>query len=365
MKIGFFTDTYFPQINGVTYTISLWKKELEKRGHEVYVYYPEDKGYTAKEREVPLKSLSFFFYKGYKLGLPSQGKVEKDLDIIHIHGLFSMAAFGLAMARKMKIPSVLTYHTPADLYLGLLSSRESIQDILKTAYKVYEKELLERVDLITTPSEVIRDVLQKKWGDKIARVVALSNGVDTEFFREVDTKAFKKKYGIKEGKVIGFTGRHNKEKHVDELINIADRFDGQVLIAGDGPERADFEEMAKGQDNIKFLGFLPREELPAFYSCLDVLCFPSRVETQGLVVLEANACGTPVVGADALALKETIDEGVNGFRYKPGDLDDIYSKISLIYKRLGAMKKSSVQYAKKESVGNIMGRLERIYGELR
>ena len=59
MKIGFFTDTYFPQINGVTYTISLWKKELEKLGHEVFVYYPDDESYTPARNEVPLPSFPY------------------------------------------------------------------------------------------------------------------------------------------------------------------------------------------------------------------------------------------------------------------------------------------------------------------
>jgi len=361
MKIGFFTDSYFPQINGVTYTIQLWKKELEMQGHEVFVYYPQSKEYKPRKNEIPLKSLPFWFYKGYKIGLPSQGRIEKDLDVIHIHGLFSMAAFGLAMGRKMDIPCILTYHTPADMYLRQLSSSETMQEVMRIGYSKYEKELLERCQLITVPSGVIKKMLKKKLKGKVGKIVVLSNGIDTGFFREMDPKRFRKKYGIPDGKMIGFTGRHSYEKHIEELIQLADRFDGTVAIAGDGPQREHFEGLAEGKKNIKFLGFLPREELPVFYSCLDILCFPSRVETQGLVVLEANACGTPVVGADALALKETIKNGTNGYKYEPGDVDELARKIGLVYDNIGKLRRSSLKHAHKESVGKSIEKLLKLY----
>jgi glycosyltransferase involved in cell wall biosynthesis len=93
-----------------------------------------------------------------------------------------------------------------------------------------------------------------------------------------------------------------------------------VVFGGDGPARGHLERRAAEMDaDVRFLGFLDREELPAFYSALSVFAFPSPVETQGLVALEANACGTPVVGVDAGALSETIDDGETGYHFARGD----------------------------------------------
>ncbi len=80
--------------------------------------------------------------------------------------------------------------------------------------------------------------------------------------------------------------------------------------------------------DVRFLGFLERDELAAFYSALDVFAFPSPVETQGLVALEANACGTPVVGANAGALSNTIVAGETGYHFESGDIEGIRARNS-------------------------------------
>jgi glycosyltransferase involved in cell wall biosynthesis len=361
MKIGFFTDTYFPQINGVTYTILLWKKELEKLGHEVFVYYPKDKDYKPDKNEVPLRSIPFLFYKGYNIGLPSFSKIEKDLDIVHIHGFVSVSTLGLAVSRKQKIPRILTYHTPPDMYLQQISSNELIQESMKVLYYKYEKELLERCTLITAPSETIMKILKERLGKHIVKSTVFSNGIDMDFFQEVEAEKFRKDYGIQKGRVIGFAGRHSKEKHLEDLINFADEFDGTILILGDGKQSQEYKRMAEGKKNVRFLGFIPRERLPEFYSCIDVLVLPSTAETEGLVVLEANACGTPAVGANAMALKNTIKEGVNGYLYEPSDMRGLSEKVQKAYKNINKLKASSKKRANERSVENTVKRLIKIY----
>jgi len=364
MKIGFFTDTYFPQINGVTYTVSLWKRELEKLGHEVIVYYPEDKRYKPGKGEIPMKSFPFPFYKGYNIGLPSMKRVEKGFDIIHLHGVISMAMFGLGVSRKQRIPCIITYHTPVDYYVHQISSNELVAESLKVIYYRYEKELLERCKVITAPSEEVIKVLKARWGDKICDAEYFSNGIDTSLIKYTDPAKFKKDYGIPSGKIIGFTGRHSTEKHLEDLIALADGFEGTVVIAGDGQQHKEYLEMAKGKKNVMFLGFLPRERMPEFYSCLDVFVMPSTAETEGLVVLEANACGVPTIGADALALKTTITEGVNGYRYAPGDIKDLKKKTELAYKNLTKLKEGSIKSAQEKSVATTAKRLESLYARL-
>jgi len=358
MKIGIFTDTYFPQVNGVTFTIAMWKEKLEERGYEIYIYYPSS-SYKPKEREFPFRSFEFKFYKGYRVAIPASiAKKSEDLDIIHIHGLFSMAIAALYISKKYGLPRILTYHTPADEYIEYITRKGPLKKTLMRLYNLWEKKLLNSCSVVTCPSNVIRERLLKK-GVKDALV--LSNGIDLNFFKPVETEEFKNKYGIKEGKVIGFCGRFGYEKHLEDLIEISDKFDGEIIIAGKGPAENYYRKISKDKKNVKFLGFLSREDLLAFYSSLDLFIFPSTAETQGLVALEAMACGTPIVGANALALRDTIQDGVNGYLYERGKEGDLMEKMELAYKNRDRLSENCKEYVKQHSVDKTIEKLIEIY----
>lgn len=361
MKVGMFTDTYFPQINGVTFTISLWKQKLEERGYEVHIYYPNGR-YRPQKNEHPFRSVEFRFYKGYRVALPlGVEKNAADLDIVHIHGLFSMAIAGLRVSQKYGLPKMLTYHTPADEYIIYMTRNKALKEALMKLYNFWEKRLLNSCDKVTCPSKVIRERLLSKG---VKDVVVLSNGVDLELFHEVDASGFRRRHKIPEGKTIGFCGRLGYEKHIEDLINVADWFDGEILIAGKGPAEEHYRRLAKHRRNVHFLGFLKREELREFYSSLDVFIFPSTAETQGLVALESMACGRPVVGANRLALKDTIRDGFNGYLYESGDVEDLKDKINKAYRNLGALSQNARKYVEEHSVEKSIDRLTSMYEEL-
>ncbi|MEA3254736.1 MAG: glycosyltransferase [Candidatus Altiarchaeota archaeon] len=358
MKIGIFTDTYFPQVNGVTYTIDMWKKKLEKKGCEVSIYYPSGE-YTPGEREYPFRSFEFRFYKDYRIAVPARiSKKTKDLDIIHIHGLFSMAIAALYISKRHKLPKILTYHTPADEYIRYITQKKTLEKTLMRLYNLWEKKLLNSCNIVTCPSEVIKDRLLKKG---VKDVTILSNGVDLDHFRQVETDEFRKKHNIKADKIIGFCGRFGYEKHLEDLIELSDEFNGEILIAGKGPAEEYYREIAGNKGNVKFLGFLNRTDILAFYSTLDLFIFPSTAETQGLVALEAMACNTPLVGANALALKDTIQDGVNGYLYESGSKTELMDNIELAYKNRDELSMNCKEYVKQHSVDKSIEELIRIY----
>lgn len=361
MNIGIFTDTYFPQINGVTYTISLWKDKIEKEDrNNVYIYYPKS-SYTPKKNEFPFRSFEFRFYKGYRIAIPANiSRKAKNLDVVHIHGLFSMAIAGIYVAKRHHTPLILTYHTPADEYIRYITKRKSLQIALMRIYNLWEKRILNFCDLITVPSQTIRERLLKK-GIK-DNVMVLSNGVDLNFFRRVDTGKFKTKYKIPDKEcIIGFCGRLGYEKHLEDIIGISDRFKGTILIAGKGPAADYYKKMAEGKENVRFLGFLDRRELPELYSSLDIFVFPSTAETQGLVALEAMACGVPVVGANALALKDTIKDRETGYLYEQGNLSDLLDKIQKGYENMEILSENSLKHVQQHSIENTIEKLMEIY----
>ncbi|MBD3260102.1 MAG: glycosyltransferase [Candidatus Altiarchaeales archaeon] len=356
MKIGFFTDTYYPQVNGVTFTVESWAKELAKK-HEVKVFYPES-SHTPKPNEYPIKSVDFRFYRGYRSALPFvDPKKTDDLDVVHVHGLFGMALSALNTSRRNHCPAYLTYHTPFEDYMGYITKKRIIQKPLISLYNLWEKHLMRRFNLITVPSKVMKKHLIEK-GDPTPKV--LSNGIDTELFSWRDPEEFLYKHQIPPKLNIGFCGRFGYEKHLEELIYLSAELDANILLAGSGPAEKYYMDLARGRGNVKFLGFIKREELAEFYSALDVFVFPSTAETQGLVALEAMACGTPVVGAKKLALEETILDGKTGFHYRLGDRKQLMEKIRQCLKRED-FPENCRNEARKHSIENTVKKLLEIY----
>jgi glycosyltransferase involved in cell wall biosynthesis len=243
------------------------------------------------------------------------------LDVVHAHTPFSLGLSALRLAARRELPLVVSYHTPTAEYADYLTSNTRLEAGVERLAERYERWFLDHADAVLVPSAETRDRVVQNGVRSDVEVV--QNGVDVERFAPVDADEFRARHGLS-GRVVGYTGRHGFEKRLSDVVRAVDGMDGDVTLAfgGDGPARESLEELARERGvDARFFGFLPREELPAFYSALDVFAFPSPVETQGLVALEAIACGTPVVGVREGALRDTIDDGATGYHYAPGDVD--------------------------------------------
>ena len=317
-----FTDTYLPTVNGVTYTVETWRDRWVRRGGRMDVVYP-DSEHTPRTGEHPVSSLPLPVYDGFRLGTPqvpdglrtTEGDLET-ADVVHAHTPFSLGIGGLRLSRSLDVPLVASYHTPTAAYAGYLSGRQPIKRLVRETASSYEQWFLERADLVVVPSETTaRQLWDSTAGGTPIRVV--SNGVDTELFEPTATDEFVQTYGLSaDDPIVGYTGRHGHEKRLEVLIEAVSDLclDVQLVFGGDGPAREGIEARAASAGvDARFLGFLDREELPAFYSLLDVFAFPSPVETEGIVALESMACGTPVAGVEAGALGETVTDGTTGY----------------------------------------------------
>ncbi|WP_436348788.1 glycosyltransferase [Natronorubrum sp. FCH18a] len=303
MKIGFFTDSYFPEIDGVTYTIKLWREELERDGHEVYVVYP-DGDYDPGDREIPVKSVSNPFYPGYRIPLFRRPSTLPELDVVHCHGPAPVGILGRYYARTHNLPAVYTHHTPLEEYFHQNVKFESIAHALGKLYMPLENAFLRSFDTVTASTERI---------DRDVEHVPLPVGINMEFFQPTG------KGWYPDRTVIGYSGRLSMEKNVGEILRVAERLpEYDFVIVGDGPYRNRLKRDAP--DNVAIRGFLPREELPIFYSSIDAFVTASTADTLGLSTLEANACGTPVAATDAPPFDRTINTE-NGERFEYGDLE--------------------------------------------
>ena len=269
---------------------------------------------------------------------------QHEYDLIHIHyGLLSPLAFV-----ELTRPVVVTFWG-SDLMAGDWFSHVS-------------QAMATHCDEVIVPSPAMSSYLSCPHH-------VIPFGVDVERFRPVDPSAFLARHGLDDlpadRPLVGYTGRHGHEKRLEAVVEAAADLDVTVVFAGDGPARSKLEKLAVAGDvDGRFLGCLDREELPAFYSALDVFAFPSPVETQGIVAMEAMASGTPVVAAAAGALTETVEDGVTGYHFEPGDVAGFRDAIRRAIEERDRLREACLDRREAMSVDHAVDRLAEVYASL-
>lgn len=344
MRIGFFTEGYFPEIDGVVYTLKSWKERLEERGHEVYIIYPDSADYEPGEREIPVKSIPNPFYSGYNIPMVLSFDNLPELDIVHCHGPFTIGRAARRYGAEKGIPTVYTHHTPVEDYFEQNTHSKKLADIIEKLYLPLENRFLRKFDRVTASTpEINRDV----------DIVELPVGLDTEFFQPTETD-FLDEY---DRPVIGYSGRISIEKNLDQVMEVAEDIDATFVIVGEGPQKPKITR--KAPDNVVFMDFLPRDKLPEFYSAIDLFVTASTGDTLGLSPLEANACGTPVVAPDVPPFNTTLNGG-NGAKYAFGDMEEFKQKIDCCLNNRFDTRPEVEKYSLNKTIEN----LEEIYREL-
>lgn len=343
MKIGFFTDSYFPGIDGVTYTIKAWRERLEDRGHEVYVIYPDSPKYEPKENEYPVKSLPNPQYWQYRYPLYRRISTLPEMDVVHCHGPASTGLIGRRYANKNDVLSIYTHHTPIEDYLidGLKS--KFLAGIAGKIFVGYANWFLKSFDYVTSSKDEIR---------RNVETVKLPVGLEMDFFKPQKGKMFDE-----ERTVVGYSGRMSEKKNVGEILELAGKMpDAKFILIGEGPQRGKWER--KAPENVDFKDFLPREELPEYYSSIDVFITASTCDTLGLSTLEANACGTPVAAADVPPFERTIEKE-NGERFEFGDIESMKQSVSKCVEEEKDTRKAVEHFSLRKTIDE----LEELYGE--
>lgn len=324
MKIGIFTDTYEPQINGVVTSIQTSIEFLEKN-HSVYVFCPNVKPKIASTDTVwRFPSVVYPFQKEYRLVLPFNKKLKKikdlNLDILHIHTPFTMGNIGLKIGQKLNIPIVHTYHTFFEKYLHYFPILPETW-VCKYAKKESEK-FCNQCDKIIVPTNEMKDQLSKYDIEK--ELITIPSGINVYEPSSQEITSFKKTY-MRESKFnCLFVGRVGLEKNIHFLIRsfseiISTIPNCHLTIIGDGPERTTVEKNVKSMgltDNVTFTGYLNKKQVYSAYHAADLKLFPSKTETQGLTAVESIMCGTPVIGLNEMGVKNVINNKASGILTK-------------------------------------------------
>ena len=359
MKIAMFTDSYRPQVNGVVVAIDAFKEELERRGHEVFIFCP--KPAPEADNVFPFPSTTFPQYPEYKIALPVgiERKFAKiKPDIVHIHTPFSLGAAGIILAKLFKKPLIGTYHTPIHEYVGILSKNPYIKQVAEKLGIKYAVDFYKKMDIVTAPSPTTTKFLIQHG---LSDVRVLPNGIKLEKFANPNPNFIKENYNIEEDVVL-FFGRVCAEKRVDTLLQ-AYPFDAHVFIIGDGPVRKELEQK---YPFATFTGYIPYGQLLHYIASSVFVINPSPVETQGLTTLEAFATRKTVIGANAGAIPDVIEDGYNGFLFETGNAVELKNKIDFLLENSRVrhdLELNAYKTAQKFTVKKMTDELLSIYSE--
>lgn len=335
MRIGIFTDTYPPYINGVSTSIHVLQKALEKKGHEVFVVTVNNEklGYNIEDKIIRIPGIPIGIYDYRLTGIYPIRVIKKikkwNLDVIHSHTEFGVGTFARIIAKQLDIPIVHTYHTMYEDYIHYITKgffSGTSKKVVKYLTNFYcDKTATELI----VPTKKTYDLFKEKYKyERSVHIVPTGIPLDkyyNENYKLKDVLELKSKYGINEGDfVILFVGRIGKEKNVEFLIDnhksiVKKNKNAKLLIIGDGPLFDTLTkkiEKASMKENIILTGKVPYEKIGLYYQLATVFTTASNTETQGLTVIEALAASLPIIVLDDEAFRLALEEDINGYKFK-------------------------------------------------
>jgi 1,2-diacylglycerol 3-alpha-glucosyltransferase len=244
---------------------------------------------------------------------------------------------GVYCAKTNDLPLLSTFHTPLSEYVPyLFGQRNRLVYLGKRLAWSYCRAHYNLYDEIIAPSETIKNLLRARRIRK--RIAVLPTGIQLKKFDRVKrSKEVRKRFGI-DGEFILHAGRISREKNIETVIHalplLLKHHPGlELVITSKGPWLGQVKKEVQKlglEDSIIFTGYVSDDDLIRLYKEAELSVIASEAETQGLVIIEAMACGTPVVGSDYLAIPETIKNGKNGLLFKLHDEHDLAEKAGKI-----------------------------------
>ncbi len=311
LRIGLFTECYRPIQNGIVSSVDALARAVRDRGHEAIIITPHMPHYRDDDRAQVLRiaSLPLPTPTAYRLTVPYVPAALGDLSIVHAHSPFVTGVLAAAHARRGRLPLVFTYHTQLEAYAHYVPFEAHAT---RAAATFLTRAFSNAADAVVVPTAAMERRL-RSLGVR-SHISVVPSGIDVAAFagghRRTDLR---KRFGVDETRrlvlVVGRLGREKNVEHV--LAAFASLGDPQanLVIIGDGAHRATLERHAVRLGiaaRTTFAREFARATLPDAYASADVLAFASRSETQGLVLAEALAAGTPIVALDTPQTRDVL-----------------------------------------------------------
>jgi len=321
MRVLFVSDVFFPRVNGVSTSIATFRADLERLGVETLLVAPRYAGETVSEERGVVR------VAGSKVpGDPEDrrmrwgalrralaGLERESFDLVHVHTPFVAHYAGVREARRRGVPVLATYHTFFEEYLHHYVPVLP-RPLGRALARAFTRSQCSAVQALVAPSEPLRQVLCAYGVDTPVHVIP--TGLPADRFPPGNAARFRALAQLPAHRpLVTYVGRVAHEKNIDFLVRVFERVrqsvpEAMLIIAGEGPAREPLRKLV-GQlgltADVRFVGYLDRDtSLLDCYAAASVFAFASRTETQGLVLLEALAQGTPVVSTAELGTKSIL-----------------------------------------------------------
>jgi len=384
MRICIVCDDVFPSLGGKGKVAERYAEKLVERGHDVIIFagrYKNTKGFQRKGKiriyrfsgiALPKNNGRFF------LGMPLPNKISRllkkyQIDVINLYSWTYLTLTTILAAKVIGIPVLLSIHSQPENLTANIGINSSLVEKYFYKFIVRMCNLSDRVQVVSkfTYGQLVKYGFKKK-------IEIISNGVDLKIFNpNVDYSSFTKRFHLENKKIILYVGRLMNEKNVDTLIKsfsiVSKKIkDAILVIVGYGFLRTELEQLSRSlviSDKVIFTGKISENDLNTPFATANLFVLPSTVELQGLVLLEAMACGKPILVAKSKtsAASELVEEGKNGYTFKPYDKKELAKKIIKILsneKLQEKMSKYNLRKAKEHSIEKSVDKLEDVYQKL-
>lgn len=325
MKIGIFTNNYLPNPYGVSSSIESFRRELEKMGHEIYIFAPLTRGYKDKNPNVfRYPSIDIKYKISFPLAIPYSRCIsdiikDLDLDVIHSQHPTLLGAAAARWAKKKNIPLVFTWHALYDQYVHfapLIPKKLAAWWIIRQAVKYADK-----CDAVVTPTDSVKEII-RSWGVKNKNVISIPTGVEVGMYEDPEKGLVREEYNIKDDEIfILSVARISTEKNMEFLFeaviqSLKKNKNAKFMQLGEGHLVTKLKEMVKQnglEDRVIFAGLINKREIKNYYADADIFVYASKSETQGMIVSEAMYMGLPVVAVRAPGIKDQVQDSASGY----------------------------------------------------
>ena len=373
MKIAMMTNSYKPFVAGVPISVERLTEGLRRMGHEVVVFAPS---YDMQEEEkdvVRYGSLLRNVAGGFSVPnsldpIIEERFREEDFDVIHVHHPMMMGEAARYLSKRYEVPLVFTYHTRYEQYLHYVGL-SGFGRLMPS----YIRHCTTPCDLVIAPTPLMKEYLEEI--SVKPPVSVLPTGLPMDSFLPDEEKAAQIRRMYLRGRKHLFVSvsRLAKEKNVEFLIRsvklIKERrgSDFKLLLVGDGPERKHLERLAEElnvQEEIVFVGAVPNEEIRNYCHAADLFLFASRSETQGIVLIESMAAGTPVLAVRATGTEDVVICGENGYMTNVSEIEFSEKLMDILEKKeLQILTEGAKKTAENYRSDLIAAKAEKIYME--
>jgi 1,2-diacylglycerol 3-alpha-glucosyltransferase len=362
LRIGIFTNCYYPLVNGVVGAVSLLRKGFLEAGHEVFLFTPGFDHYQDTEAGIfRYPAIDLIHKVKYPIAIPFSPRIKRELkglqlDIIHSHHPFVLGPVALKLAHRRNIPLVYTFHTQYEQYTHYVPLPA---DWVRWFSTRQVRRFSQSVTQVTTPAESARRILLEYGVTNSIQVIP--NPIDLAKFLEHDGVAVRQKYQLDQEKLLINIGRIAPEKNLGLLLNSfqymlakAPPDTLKLMIVGDGPELPHLIRMTTSlgiQDSVIFAGLIDPALIPQYLAAADLFVMTSTTEVKPLAQLEALASGLPIVAVSAAGANDTIVQGENGLLVAENSQDFAEAVLSLVFDLnrhqyfQGKARQTAAQYA--------------------